>query len=1841
MRKRFIAMFIASLLILPTVIITAEAISFTQNPFMNYDISRESMLKEAVSKENSVISAFTKRYSSVFPNGKTDGTEYIAKFKEEISLTEVYNIVKNYNFKLLADSESRIFSLIVNDLQEFMDKYGNTVVYIDKDAKREVCEVTNDPLLSDVWAYSNMDIYNAWDYTVGNKEVKVAVLDTGIDRRHEDFAGTAISSGYDIVTGRVGVTTDICGHGTKVSGLIAATANNGIGSAGVSYGVTIMPIRVSNTATSISSVKLVEGIRFAADAGAKIINMSCGGDAKVSAEQDAINYALNKGCIIVSASGNEGAVHGGSISYPASYDGVISVGSVGKTGVVSDFSQYNEYVDVVAPGENIIVMKYADGKSNYIYDKGTSFSSAYVSGIAALAASYLDENVRFGSEEFMALIKETGLVRNNRYGYGIINAKKILDLVNLPIITGVSDGKTYLESVTINFNRGTATLDGTPIQSGEVVFENGPHILRITYDTYTKVINFSVDNSPLTYEYIEESSYAAFTFERGFATLDGFPYASGQQITASGEHIFVLSGKYNNNISKKINLNFELPYVIGVDDNKTYNTPVCIRIIGEGNAVLDGNAFTGEKVVGTNGSHKLVVSNKTGSRTRTYNFTVNNSLFVGYKADLVNAKAIIDSENGYIILYSKDIQGVRVYDINNPTSYKRYLNVGRVTGYAFYGEYLLLYHSNKVTKLARSRVLNQSSPVDSVINMEENISACLLIGDELYYANEMTLKKYSLKTQKKSTAVQLNMNADKAFLSQSGDYIYLFDTQSDSKDISIFNIADGEITQADFPVSALGKEIVKGSAEFAVGNTIIGEDNLMRITENCSDIPLLMSENLLFTSKHIIDNKTNECLAVFREQVSDIFIDSGSTVYVIYSSGQIDIISNTADPVSDFKPAKFNAAPLEDIISAGSTENSPYTSFCSIFSGRKVTSFAAHGSLLYIICDGIPVLYILDSSTLIQVDKIPLLYIPRQVYVSDEKVYVSFMHESYIYSANVALAEFGDYINVGFNPQSLSVTDNKLVTIKEGMVVIADLNTAIVTETEIPASGVYAANDKIYTSSGSILNIYDFETFESIGSISAGVNIGSFIISGNYAFIGNRVFNLEDRELLNVVGDKIYAHRGNTVLTSRGVYSLSDGKYISNYKSTGKFFYLDNKFDYYTVAENKITLVKNAHGSDLTEFPEITGIEENANYNKGISIGYSYGIGYIDTEKIKSNTFYTKGGAHMFTLILSCGIKKEIEFSIVPAVNGIQIIGGDRSINIGEVINLRVRYLPEGSAPEEVRFETANTDIIKVNENGSVTGVKDGTAKVRAYTADGKFSDTCTITVNKLLIRFASDSAYKVDRNNLLVIGVPAGTSAGDVINAVATDENIEILDKDGNRIDGIIGTGMCLLLKNENGEELDKLTFSVWGDISGDGYISAEDYYCIIDILANMGSYETAFLKAADINKSGSVTNGDMSSLKEQLLYYGDNIEIKNTPPVNNRISACAVVKTNVFDNGKVAVTIQLEGALDVYAVSGKLKFNSDLLKYSKVNFHSWYSTIHSGNGFLSFLSCDKKKTGSTRSTKSLMTIEFTLKNGSLGKQLLFEMDDVIAVSSESSYTLAKTQTLRRVMQRTDSEFNIIINNAKHFNFAPDVYNYNVSVEADTAFLDIDAQYPKGSNVLISDNIIPDSNYLEVRVVYINPEGDSNTYLINVTREEEYIPDKNCYLSDLSVEGYSLSPEFDKNTTKYTLTVPYETEKLPLNYEPDSELCFAEAYNPTLVVGTNTVKITCISESGKMRIYTVSVTREAPKEVSDIDSDVSDNITEDNTDNTLYIVITVIAVLLAVAVFIVIRRKNAKKSSK
>jgi subtilisin family serine protease len=278
-----------------------------------------------------------------------------------------------------------------------------------------------DPLYWRQWAHEYVNTEAAWDVATGSAGVTIAILDTGLDASHPEFAGR-VTAGYDFVN-QDDDPSDDHGHGTRVAGVAAATGNNSEGVAGMDWQAHVMPVKVLNSSGSGTWSAIAQGIIYAADQGAEVINLSLGGSAS-STLLYAVRYASSKGCTLVAASGNYGS---STPLYPAAYAEVLAVGSVYRD-VVSSFSNYGSHLAVVAPGETIDTT--APG-GTYGRFSGTSAASPFVAGLAALvkgAAPHLTP------AEVMQVITSSARDLGDPgfdpyYGYGHIDAAAALAAV--------------------------------------------------------------------------------------------------------------------------------------------------------------------------------------------------------------------------------------------------------------------------------------------------------------------------------------------------------------------------------------------------------------------------------------------------------------------------------------------------------------------------------------------------------------------------------------------------------------------------------------------------------------------------------------------------------------------------------------------------------------------------------------------------------------------------------------------------------------------------------------------------------------------------------------------------------------------------------------------------------------------------------------------------------------------------------------------------------------------------------------------------------------------------------------------------------------------------------------------------------------------------------------------------------------------------------------------------------------------------------------------------------------------------------------------------------------------
>jgi serine protease len=348
-----------------------------------------------------------------------------------------------------------------------------------------------------------INVEPAWDIETGNPDVIVAVIDTGVAyenyeeaipigrsgkyryityQQAPDLAGTNFVDGYDFVNADEHPNDDE-GHGTHVTGTIAQNTNNNSGVAGVAFDTSIMPIKVLDSSGSGTYADIADGIYYAANNGANIINMSLGGASGSTTLEDAVANAYGKGVTIVCASGNDGSAT--TVSYPAAYDAYcIAVGATRYDEAIAYYSNGGPSLDLTAPGGDIYVDQNGDGYGDgvlqqtfgnnptdwgYWFYQGTSMAAPHVSGVAALlianAVATTPDEVR---ETLQSTAEDKGADGwDTGYGWGIVDAYAALTYTQGPNNPPVADSGvpyTGTEDTAITFDgSGSSDLDGDPL----------------------------------------------------------------------------------------------------------------------------------------------------------------------------------------------------------------------------------------------------------------------------------------------------------------------------------------------------------------------------------------------------------------------------------------------------------------------------------------------------------------------------------------------------------------------------------------------------------------------------------------------------------------------------------------------------------------------------------------------------------------------------------------------------------------------------------------------------------------------------------------------------------------------------------------------------------------------------------------------------------------------------------------------------------------------------------------------------------------------------------------------------------------------------------------------------------------------------------------------------------------------------------------------------------------------------------------------------------------------------------------------------------------------------------
>jgi serine protease len=392
--------------------------------------------------------------------------EIIVKFNKHLSEDQISRINRRHGTRVLQTNTFAGFKRIkvppTKTPKQLVEIYSreSDVEYAELNYYAYAHFEPNDPFYSFQWHFNDINaginIESAWDITTGDPNVIVAVVDTGV--AYEDYGGrfglapdlanTNFVPGYNAVKGNEHANDDD-GHGTHVTGTIAQSTNNGIGLAGVAFNCSIMPIKVLASRGPVSSgshADIADGIYFAADNGAHVINMSLGGPSGSNTLRDAVEYAYNQGVTIVCSAGNDGT--GAPRSYPAAYDEFcIAVAATRFDKTRAYYSTTGSFVDIAAPGGDINVDQNGDGYADgilqqtfernpkdwgYWFFQGTSMAAPHVSGVAALLISTGVNHPDDVREALEATAEDLGTPgKDVEFGWGFIDAYAALNYFDI------------------------------------------------------------------------------------------------------------------------------------------------------------------------------------------------------------------------------------------------------------------------------------------------------------------------------------------------------------------------------------------------------------------------------------------------------------------------------------------------------------------------------------------------------------------------------------------------------------------------------------------------------------------------------------------------------------------------------------------------------------------------------------------------------------------------------------------------------------------------------------------------------------------------------------------------------------------------------------------------------------------------------------------------------------------------------------------------------------------------------------------------------------------------------------------------------------------------------------------------------------------------------------------------------------------------------------------------------------------------------------------------------------------------------------------------------------------
>ncbi|MFL0246865.1 S8 family serine peptidase [Candidatus Clostridium stratigraminis] len=1217
MKKRLLPIFIILAMLFTLIPPLPASAQAGINPFENMDNLRTQAIELSNKSANNTDKTTMEQQAiqaqsddEIFSN---QNQCYIIRFLSNVSLDKVYDCVSNFKYKLLSDSSQRIFKVEISDLKLFKNTYSSIIQNLEKPVLRKVDSVTpNDEKFSNQWALPDINIPEAWDITKGSSTIKVGVIDSGLYRSHEDLQGPNFLNGYDFYNNMANVTSDAVGHGTMVSSVIAASVNNSKGIAGACWNVSIMPYKVADPSGNIYSDEVISAIMMAADNGCDVINLSLGSYEIDPAEQYAIDYAYSKGCIVVAAAGNQGAPgdpNCGGLSYPASDNHVISVGAVNSANKASYFSQHNNMVDVCAPGENVLVAV-ANGTNTYAPVNGTSFSSPYVASVAALAKS-VDKSIT--EDYFEKLIKDTctdlgAASLDTYYGWGLINAQKVVQASLNPIVLGVQNKGVYNTAQTIKFNKGTATLNGVPFSSGTTVSTSGSYTLIVTDSSNNSTtVNFSIDTTPLVLNGITDgSSYntdKAIVFNYGTATLNGNQINSGYVVSAEGKYTVVLTSPFGSTSTYNFTVDKTAPTVTGVENGKSYTGNVTIQF-NEGKALLNGNQIISGYVLNANGSYHLVVTDAAGNSS-TLDFTIENNSASTTKINLSTpiTQWVFDNASSYLcaITNSKSLLFINSVTLNVDKTLT--LSAQPTDIIADSGKLYITLDDLKeiiVVDIATKAIINTITTVVDPYRLVKD-------GNNIYYVQGdqwCEVHNYNLSSNTDTRLTLGSLYCPDLAINPKDHILYIGESGLSGSKLYYYNTINNSIIGHTTYDNDYGYPYPQ-RVTLCDGNYIFYAGRAFDLTNpkhiegdyNGGQTIVFAKNGLVFTNAGIYDEQTHKKLGSFQNQ-ADLIEASDSGSLFVYNASNISLTKygnneGSLNQSTIIQQVGGTYAPSIPVSSSGIKTDSNIT---TLNIGSAITNWVKDNdtNTLCAISKNDKALYFINDKTL-NVDK-TLFFAsgPTDIKLANNKLYISLDDANQILIIDPSTKTVISKIYTKYDPYSIAVDGDKIYYAENDQwcsINQYDLTTnneiCLLSSLCEPDIAIDPVTHILYIGeanlSGSDLTYYNTINNSIIGHTTYNNDYGYpypqrvTLCDGKYVFYAGRAF--DPANPLHIEGDyngeqTIILAKYGMVFTSSSIYDEETHVKLGNLKNSVDLVEMSNAGDLFTFSYNSNSIVK-------------------------------------------------------------------------------------------------------------------------------------------------------------------------------------------------------------------------------------------------------------------------------------------------------------------------------------------------------------------------------------------------------------------------------------------------------------------------------------------------------------------------------------------------------------------------------------------------------------------------------------------------------------------------------------------